>query len=273
MRYTIVYTGNKKYAGGRYDVDCERHFDVNGTAKMEKIVAEMSEDASVTEAKVFVNSREYNDFPHLPSYPTDKVPLYEKWTANASTSESWFLTGQKVPRPCSQTEAHEWIEEYESAAYAFKERYEKYRNTETADVFRSCLPLQYLDDNEVLIYDWTAEEVEVIRKINGQILYLLKESEEGGNKNVPSRFFRAYEDRLLGKEMEYAAGVLRGYFCTLYDMYKNENSSDYDHLKYENRLQTLLATFFPDGLASLCDTHLILSYCARKQDPYYEESM
>ncbi|WP_314625189.1 hypothetical protein [uncultured Selenomonas sp.] len=273
MRYTIAYTGNKKYAGDRYDVDCERHFDVDGTAKMEKIVAEMSEDASVTEAKVFVNSREYNDFPSLPSYPSDKVPLYEKWMSNASTKESWFLTGQKAPRPCSQKEAHEWIEEYESAAYAFKERYEKYRNTETADVFRSCLPLQYLDDNEVLIYDWTAEEVEVIRKIKGQVLYLLKEAEEAGNKNVPSKFFGAYEDKLIGEKIEYTVGVMRGYFSTLYDFYKNEYSSEYDCLRYENRLQAFLATFFPDGLASLCDTHLILSYCARHQDKLYEEFM
>ena len=273
MRYTIVYTGNKKYAGGRYDGNYEHVFDVPSTLEMEKIVAEMSEDASVKEAKVFLDSREYKDFPHLPSYPSDKVPLYEKWTVNAGTNESWFLTGQKVPRPCSQSEAHEWIEEYESAAYSFKERVEKYCEAESVDAFHFHLPLKYLDGNELLIFDWTAEEAEVIRKINGQILYLLREAEEGGNKNVPSRFFGAYGDRLIGENMEYTMGVLRGYFCTLYEMYKNENSNEYDLLKYENRLQAFLATFFPDGLASLCDTHLILSYCARKQDPYYEESM
>lgn len=273
MKYTIVYTGDKKYAGDKYDDVGERVINVNGTLKMEEFVAEMSGDASVTKAKVFTNTVEYDDFSHLPTYLSNKIPLYEKWTANARTNESWFLTGQKVPRPCSQPEAHEWIEEYESAAYSFKKRVEKYREAETADVFRSCLPLEYLDGNELLIFDWTAEEAEVIRKMKGQVLYLLREAEEAGNKNVPSRFFRAYEDRLIGEKIEYTAGVLRGYFCTLYEMYKNENSSEYDRLKYENRLQTLLATFFPDGLASLCDTHLILSYCARKQDPYYEESM
>lgn len=263
MKYTIIYTGNKKYAGDKYDNAGEHVFSVSSTAKLEKIVAEMGEDAKVLEARVFVDSREYEDFPELPSYPSTKVPLYEKWTSNASTKESWFLTGQKVPRPCSQEEAHKWIEQYESAAFSFKERVEKYREAETA--------LEYLDDNELLIFDWTAEEVEVIRKMKGQILYLLREAEEGGNTSVPSRFFRAYEDRLFGEKMEYTMGVLRGYFSTLYEMYKIGN--EHDRLKYESRLQSFLATFFPDGLASLCDTHLILRYCARHQDTYYEESM
>nr|DAO76823.1 MAG TPA: hypothetical protein [Caudoviricetes sp.] len=191
----------------------------NSTEEMEKIVDETTEEICVrpyTAAGVFLE--------------ITGIPLFER----EGTEEVWSLSGQKVPMPCSRREAIDWIEEYERASTICRTRCEKSWKD-------GIFPGLILDEKEIM--DWSYEELSVIFKMKGRIMYLLEEAEKAGNTDVPGRFFGHYL-ALVNKSAREALNV---YFQNLYTLYKCGNTTEC--LQYERRLSMFLAAFFPDDKA------------------------